>query len=487
MWRFRNTTGATRQRPAPARERLLALSLGREVAFLDATRDGSHLTVHAEGRLSWPAEISLQDPVLAGQWLREQLAARGVQVRATLLLVPRSAAMLKLVELPTSSAEELASLVALQAESRLPGSPEQHVFDYVPFPGQDRVTIVSVPQATLAPQRATILAAGLELIGITVREFDRVSPQSSGGELIVIHTGELAELTLFQNCCPVGGLTVPLAARSPRISLGSANEHQTEAVASGLARLRAALPRDAGQLPIERIQVLSPSARALIPSAEAIGAAGAVIEYDEANPTTRLLESSLLARRHGRSVIDLADPRRPVDPVVTRRNHRIRIAVLAAGLLALAGWAGWSHLAELDLEIASLRRLDQDQTALLERGQLALDTQAYVNAWQDQQIDWPQQLDQFLPLLPGNDRVVIHQLSLEQPRNEEPSVIRLQGQALDSSDVLQLHQRLLADEAGYELRPHGIELNSRDPDYPATFEVEAALPSLTRTSREVTP
>jgi hypothetical protein len=493
MWRFRNTTDAARQRPAPQRERLLALTLGREVACVEASRDGSDLTVHVAGQLVWPREISLQDPVLAGKWLSEQLSAQGVQTRATLLQVPRSAVMIKQVELPQAPANERAALVALQAESRLPGSPEQHVYDYVSIPGQDRVTLISIPQATLAPQRALLAAAGLELVGITVREFDLIDPQSRGVELVIVLQGELAELTLFQDSCPVGGLTVPLAARSPKFVLGSSSERrsdgacQTEAIAAGLARLRASLPSDCQGQPIERVQVIGPSTRAVVPTAGAIGAAGADLQCDEGNPATQLLKTSLRARRHGCSTIDLANPRRPVDPALIRRRSRIRTALLALGFLVLAGWAGWSHLTDLDREIASLRRLDQDQTALLKRGQLALDTQAYVNEWQDQKVDWPQQLDQFLPLLPGNDRVVIHQLSLEQPRNEEPPVIRLQGQALDSSDVLQLHQRLLADEAGYELRPHGIEVNPRDPDYPATFEVEAALKTLTQKARQVTP
>ncbi len=487
MWTFGNTRLTAGRRAIPARERVLAIAIDSDaVTVMDVTRSGDSLDVHASGHWIWPT-VDSADPnrELSGAWLRTQLDANGMAPRPVLLVLPRQAAVLKLMEVHVVPADELASAVLLQAEATLSRPLEDQSLDFVATPEGTHVLLVSVPRETLDASLSLLAAAGLTATAATIGELNLIhrSPacDSGGTQLAVFAVADRADLTLSREGMPLASMTV-------RFSSSESTE-RLQSMAATASRLRASLPTVFSQPEVQSVALFGATAEALIHAGAQIGCHQASLirsqvltHSHDSEREWPVLAMSVRSRGHADQSIDLLHPRRPPDATIAPRRRRWRIVAAIAALLGCVACLLFSYSRSLDTQIVQLKERDREQKSLMERGQPLMEAAEFVGEWRLGQIDWPQELTQFVECLPPRDRAYLTQLSVDVPPDSNSPVIRVNGQAKEVSDVLQFHQRLLADGAGYELRPHGIEPSTRDVDYPATFDVEAALKPLSVTS-----
>lgn len=106
-------------------------------------------------------------------WLRETLRRHGINAKQVVLGLPREDAVLRLLELPAVSDDELPTLVRFQAAARSAQPIDQLHLDYLPLPlragvSQKEVWLATAVQTTVEPIRKLLEGAGLELIQLTL-------------------------------------------------------------------------------------------------------------------------------------------------------------------------------------------------------------------------------------------------------------------------------------------------------------------------------
>jgi len=77
--------------------------------------------------------------------------------------------------------------------------------------------------------------------------------------------------------------------------------------------------------------------------------------------------------------------------------------------------------------------------------------------------------------VPTQYAAFLNRLSCDVANGTNRPTIRAAGFAREANDVLKWQDRLLTNGDRYDLQPHSIEPQSRDPDYPARFEIEAIV------------
>ena len=487
MWTIGNTRLTAGRRAIPARERVLAIAIDSDaVTVLDVTRAGESLDVHSLGHWNWPpVDAAAPHQESSGAWLWTQLNTLGILPRPVLLVLPRQAAVLKLIEIPAVPSEELAAAVQLQAESTLSRPLEEQSLDFVTTGQREHALLVSVPRETLEAAQCLLHAAGLTVTAATIGELNLIhrSPasQPEGTQLAVFADASHAELTLSWSGTPLASLAVRFTS--------SEDADRLLSIAATVSRLRASLPTMFSQSEVQSVALFGATAEALIHSGAQIGCSQAALVRSQALTHSHdaerewpVLAMSVRSRAHADQSIDLLHPRRPPDATIAPRRRRWRIVAAVAALLGCVAFLLFFYSRSLDGQIVQLQERDRELKSLIQRGQPLLEAAEFVGEWRQGQIDWPQELTRFVECLPPRDRAYLTQLSFDVPLDSNAPVIRVNGQAKSVQDVLQLHQRLLAEDSGYELRPHGIEPSTRDVDYPATFDVEAAIQPLSVTS-----
>lgn len=479
MWSFGNIGVAKGRRAVRSRERLLAVSINaHEISILDATRSGRAVTCLSSAKWSIPESLLdstgklALDSVAIGHWLRQKLDAQGITTRHAVLVLPRQSAMLKLIDIPNVPHDELASLVLLQAESRFARPLDELCCDFLKLPGKPFVLLASVPRQTLDLQTSILSEAGLETLTATIGELNLThhDPDSliGGAQLSVTATQDHAELILSQAGIPMAAMTVRRTGDEA---------HDRRSLAAAVARMIASLPASLDVAHVGSVALFDSHAAQLVPN-------GASIEQPQAI-TIRLMESqdtaiepalpmSLASRAAPNDSLDLLNPRRPVDPIAMSRRRAQRWGLAAAALVCLGAFFAYEHSRTLNAEIAQLKRRDAELTKLIERGQTLLGTASFVEDWRHSQVDWPRELSHFVEQLPARDRAYLTRLTLDIAPDSSVPMLRASGLARETSDVLQLHQQLLTEQAGYSLQPHAIEPNPQDPLFKSRFDIEAA-------------
>ena len=487
MWSFGNIGVAKGRRAARSRERLLAVSINaNEISILEATRSGREVTGLSSAKWSIPETLlgapgktaldaAMLDSAAVGRWLRQKLDSQGITTRQSVLVLPRQTAMLKLIDVPDVPRDELTSLVLLQAESRFARPLEELCCDYVKLPDKPFVMLASVPRHALDSQTSILKEAGLEVLSATIGELNLIhhDPDSlvSGAQLNVAATQDSAELILSRDGIPLTAMTVRRTGDE---------ERDRRSLASAVIRLLASLPAPLDITHIGSITLFGTNAARLVPNSASIEQPQAITVLVNDHPEARgafvepALAMSLASRAAPNDALDLLNPRRPTDPLAMNRRRIKRWGVAAAALVAVGAFLAYEHSQSLATEIAQLKRRNAELAKLIDRGQGLLNTAAFVEDWRHSQVDWPHEISHFVQQLPARDRAYLTRLTLEMAPDSSTPMLRASGLARETADVLQLHQQLLTEQAGYSLQPHAIEPNPHDALFKARFDIEAA-------------
>ena len=123
-----------------------------QLCGLAATVTSARVRVRQSFRLEWPADFDRAGPT-AGEWLRQELAQRGVRARQTVVSLPRDAFVVRQLGVPNVPDDQLALVVQLQAETKTSSPMERLILDFLPLPHMSPDGLRQVLVVTMARER----------------------------------------------------------------------------------------------------------------------------------------------------------------------------------------------------------------------------------------------------------------------------------------------------------------------------------------------
>lgn len=486
---------------------LLALEWDHDqVCGVQAQVSGARVRVRRCFVLNRPAVPVAGSGPMPVDWLKTELAARGITSGPVLVSLPRDEAIVKRIELPETNDDELPVLVRFQAGAKSSVPLDELSLDFIPLPRRSEVPgrealIATVPRQTIAEIRTSCESAGLDLqtLGLTpaavaelvARAEPKESADPAGASLVVSRHGSRLEISVFRRCHL-------LFAHSARLSIDESGP-EPQAIVSEVSRALVALRGAIPDVRIERVWTLldAPShqqlsevlQRRLSCTVQPLDPFAGIER--EANPGEAELDPAQFSGPIG-LLLASADPRvprldflAPRQPPVKRDAKKRRMTMLAAGggvLVALLLGNYWITLSGLDSELAELAATRDDLVKQLKRGEPTLKSADLVDQWEQTGLSPLDELAALQERMPPRDRVYLKKVELySRISANSPARIKEEGFARErKEDVLGLSDKLLAGEspyAGVLIPSHSSP--SDDQHYPWQFvaEVQFANPT----------
>jgi len=353
--------------------------------------------------------------------IRAALGKTGVTGPRGVLVVSRGQALLRELELPAGTPDELVAMVRFQVEREMPLPIDQVRYSYIETgraDGKVRVQVVAVPRDVLDPAVIAVEAAGMKVAGAYVSSFGLMSlcGQTELAALVEVAGGE-AEILVTDHGRMEFSRTAPL---EDGFSAGE--------VAQEINRTLLSFGSRGPGREVRKIMLAGEG-----PDASALATAvGKVLDREVTTIGPGNLETATAAGvcaglLRGTSMPDLLHPPVAVRKFTLTRVHRIG-ALAGAVLLMLLVWsqvALASKRTELETNKARLEALKPRTTALtrsLQQTQLADQWFRTRNCWID-------------VLASLRQTVNTSKLWIVTANFDDPGVIHLVGKAKDDSNV----------------------------------------------------
>src|SRR5436190_7734844 len=196
-------------------------------------------------------------------WLKSQLTAPGISGGDVLVALPRDEAVVKRMDLPETSDDELPVLVRFQAGAKSSVPLTDLSLDFIPLPRRNEipgreVLMATVPQQTITEIRTLCETAGLKLqtLGLTpaavaelvARAETAHSDDRLGASLVVARHGNRLEISVLRR-------SHLLFAHSARLSVDESGA-DPQTIVSEVSRSLVALRGAISDVKIERVWTL---------------------------------------------------------------------------------------------------------------------------------------------------------------------------------------------------------------------------------------
>ncbi len=433
-------------------------------------------------------------------WLRETLRRHGINAKQVVLGLPREDAVLRLLELPAVSDDELPTLVRFQAAARSAQPLDQLHLDYLPLPlragvSQKEVWLATAVQTTIEPIRKLLEGAGLELIQLTLsslclteliaRGEARQSLNSGEASLVVLRDRARMELAVVSQ----RQLIAAHAVRWSSVSEIPPVAKMLAEVSRVLVQVQAWLPEgtlqrawvigddaDVGELPAALAQRWNCSVQRFDPwqasglSLGTVKPEGPAAHYAIAAGLA-LIQAGALAPK-----LDLLHPRQP--PPKRNPHKPLYAAAAAAGLLVTALGTAFiqQSLQSADLRIEDLRSRESKLKQQLKEGEPVFVAAKAIEDWQARSTNQLGQMAELHEVMKGTERTVISDYKYDPNVGDVIAKISATGMAKTRFDAEQVLGRI-AELPKFRngSRPKPITQNSRDADYPYRFELDLDL------------
>jgi len=404
------------------------------------------------------AELAVHD----AEHIRAALGKTGVTGPRGVLVVSRGQALLRDLELPASSPEELVAMVRFQVEREMPLPIDQVRYSYVETgreAGKVRVQVAAVPRELLDPAISAVEAAGIKVSGAYISSFGLLSlyGKSDPAALVEVANGE-AEI---------------LVARAGRMELSRTapleGDFSPQDIAQEIHRTLLSYAAKAPGQDVGRIVLAGEGPEAT----ELANAIGKLLQRDVAPMGPGSLQTATAAGvcaglLRGTLMPDLLHPPVEVRKFTLTKRHRIAGLV---GLIAILLFV-WSQVA-LSGKRAALDKKRQQLDGLKPRATALMRTQAQTqlaNQWFKSRNVW---LD-VLSALRAN--VNTKTLWILNASFEDPGVIRIQGKALDDIHVTEFVSGLKKTGKFGTIAIERVDTSKSDnPSYRKDFTVNAQL------------
>lgn len=466
---------------------------------------GTEVTASAAGpRILNAFSVEWPEQPPTSSWLRDTLRRAGVNARQVVLALPREDAVLRLLELPSVSDDELPTLVRFQAAARSAQPLDQLLLDYLPLPmrtgvAQKEVWLATALLTTTDPIRALLVESGLELSQLTLSSMCLTelvargetiqSMDPAGASLVVLRDGARMELAVVCQRQLIAAHAVKWSSASdvPPVSKMLAE------VSRVLVQVQAWLPEGT----LQRVWVIGDDAD-IEGLPEALGQRwkcpvqrfdpwrDAGISQGSTKPqglsSHYAIVAGLALIQSGAKTpkLDLLHPRQP--PAKRDRRKPIYAAAAAAGLLVSALGTGIvvQGLNSYDKAIDEARIRESSLKQSLKAGEPVFVAATELDRWKARDIDQLQQMAELHQVMVGTGRLIIADYKFE-PTVTPDVLARIIGfgYARDRVDAQQLYQHL-ADLPKFRngIRPKPITDKTPDQDYSHRYEIEIDIASV---------
>ncbi|HET6328933.1 MAG TPA: hypothetical protein VFG04_29890 [Planctomycetaceae bacterium] len=449
-----------------------------------------HVQIRAVLDFKWAeGETPSEQPAAAGKRLRAELDQTAASNGAVIVSLPREEAVVRLLELPECSEDELPELVRFQAVTRSAVPLERLLLDYLPLPALTEAPGRRVWMATigkpLSDRIQTMLsAAGLEAAAIglssigaaelVAHQSDTGSTASDGATLVVSCVDMRVEITgIWQNRI--------VLMHSATLSSHDPPEDQLSQILAETARSTVALSQAAPGLQIGSGWLIgartdhSPLAETLT---ERFGFKFHVLTNPMSTPgvsgdaDSRLVESplawaplGLLLEQSSQRVdsVDFLHPRRQ-HPKPDRRKLYMILAGAAVVLVLVGIWGAIQRRVwQLDDQIAQLKTKNGAAQNLLDKNAALRETAASVDDWTQRDIDWLEHFRMIEQAKGGADKLYLTTFDANVATRDKLAVVVAAGRAKVPSEVDDFEDKLV--ELGYRVTPKEISEDTTDPQY----------------------
>jgi hypothetical protein len=443
------------------------------------------------------AELPSEDPQAAGKRLRAELDRVSAANGPVIVSLPREDAIIRLLELPECTDDELPELVRFQAVTRSTVPLDRLLLDYLPLPTLPAVPGRRVWMATIAKSSADRVAAVLTAAGL---EAAAIRLSSIGAGELVAHQADAAAASdraaLIVSCVD---LRVEITAiwqsrivlmHAATLSSHDPPEDQLAQILAETARSTVALSDAARGLVIDSGWLIgtrtdkSPLAESL---SERFGFEFHVIKDVTTTPgvtadgNASLADSPaawaplgmLLGQASQRiDSVDFLHPRRQ-HAKPDRRKLWIGVGAAAAILVALVTWGLIQRRVwQLDDDIARMTLENQRIQELLKKNSALIETAGAVDEWTRRDIDWLDQFRLIEQAKGGADKLYLTSFDANVSARNTLATIIAAGRARLPNDVDDFEDRL--HEFGYRVTPKEISEDT-DPLYPVKIDLNLDL------------
>lgn len=439
---------------------------------------------------------------LKSTWLRDALRQKGTTARQAIVCLPREDAILRQLELPDVPDDELPAIVYFQASTRSATPLDQLFVDYLPLPRrvgtiQRDVLLATVPRTTVDPIRTALSEAGVDLLSLSLSSFclaelvlraeGALGQNRSHSRLVVYTDANRLEVVLL-------GKNEPIAAHLVRPPLDEQGRPVIAKSAADVSRVLVPAQPWVANSPIESIWIVGDS-----PEWQGLGEAlrdrwGCPVEQFDSQLSGKIRDLELsklsesiaqfgpvlglaLTRSQPRTpILDLLHPRQP-KPKQDPRKLQLAVGA-AAALLLVALFTSYYQLSLASLE-ESIAKARDEVTKI--SGQLKVDepkrnAALMIAEWKTHDVDQLKQFVELHEVMQGTNRLYLADYDFGQITGDAIAKLHATGNARERTDWQQLAQRLV-DTRSYQVKPSELTQQSRDPDYPNRFALDANLVS----------
>lgn len=405
---------------------------------------------------------SVEIPGIDAESIRSALGKIGVSSPRGVLVVSRAQALLRELELPAGSPDELVSMVRFQVEREMPLPIDQVRYSYIETGrdgGKVRVQVAAVPREVLDPAVSAVESAGLKITGAYISSFGLLSLYGKPGPaaLVEVAHGE-AEILVTD------GGRLELSRTAPLDEGAGADQ-----IAQEIRRTLLSYSTRGGGKEVGEVLLAGEGADASA-LAVAVGQAldRSVVPVGPGTLETASAAGVCAGLLRGSFIPDLLHPPVVVRKLTLTKNHRIG-ALAAAIVLLLFVWS--------QVELSSKRKVLDEKKAILEK--LRPQTTALVRTQEQTQLAdrWYRTRNCWIEALSAlRQHVNTNALWIVNASFDDSGVIRIQGKARDDSNVTEFVTSLKKTGKFATIAIDRIDNNKVDKaEYRKDFTVNAQL------------
>lgn len=456
-------------------------------------------------RIEWTAEEHPSEhPQIAGQRLRAELNRLGIGTPPVLVSLPREDAIVRLLELPDCTDEELPDLVRFQAATRSAVPLERLLLDFLPLPPIAGVVGRRALMATLGkPQadriKAVLTAAGLEASAIRLgtvgaaelvaRQPSATSADPSTATLIVFRSGSRVELAVVSRNRVLLMHGGTLSTHQPLEAMRAQLLGETSRTAVALSQTAPGMrigsgwilgsPMETASLSDALKQRFGIDFHVLCDPFSTPGVHNALGDVPD-DFHAGIGPVGLLLGEAGR-LVESVDFLHPRQRVVKKDRRRLRQALIGGGIAvaAIAGYMGLQlKVADLNERIAREEQDQRDRRKVVDAGKLLLETSGAVEDWNRRDLDWLDQLAVIAKAMGGSDKIHLTTFDGRIATRNVIAILDAAGRAKSRRDVETLEHRLA--DAGYKVNSKEKIPDPADRLFPEKLELNLELPEVAK-------
>ncbi len=393
--------------------------------------------------------------------IKAALDKTGVTSPRGVLVVSRGQALLRDLELPAGTPDELVAMVRFQVEREMPIPIDQVRYSYIETgrsEGKVRVQVAAVPREVIDPAVIAVEAAGIKVAGAYVSSFGLLSlyGKTDLAALVEVANGE-AEILVTDHGRMEFSRTAPLE-----------GELHADEIAQEIRRTLLSYGTRGGGKEIGQILLAGegPDATAL---AEAVGLAleRSVTPVGPGTLETATAAGLCAGLLRGATMPDLLHPPVAVRKFTLTRNHRI---IAMAGLVLILLFA-WSQIA-LSSKRTALADRQKQLNDLKPRATALMRTQAQTTMANQ----WYKNRNVYIDVLSAlRQNVNTGSLWIVNASFDDPGLIRLQGKARDDGNVTDFVTALKKTGKFGNIAIERVDSSKSDSVYRKDFTINAQL------------